>query len=106
MKKKKISASVCVDPNEIVEHLVGFKDVRVLHYARRGPVGEIAIEQVLLDPRCPRCNGPTNVKDRPVVKYSDLPFAVVPMTILWKKHRLICTSSKCPIKSFTMGDHP
>lgn len=76
MKKKKISASVYVDPNEIVKHLVGFKDVRVLYYARRGPVGEIAIEQVLLDPRCPRCNGPTNVKDRPVVEYSDLPLSL------------------------------
>lgn len=40
-----------------------------------------------------------------MVKYSDLPFAGVPTTILWKKHRLICTSFECPMKSFTVGDH-
>ncbi|OYV64401.1 MAG: hypothetical protein B7X07_06520 [Actinobacteria bacterium 21-64-8] len=94
-----------VDPNEIVTHLVGLKDVRILYYARRGPVGEIAIEQVLTDPRCPRCDGPTRVKDRPVVAYCDLPFGGVPMTILWKKHRLVCTNHECPVKSFTRGDH-
>ena len=105
MKKKKISASVHVDPNEIVTHLVGLKDVRILYYARRGPVGEIAIEQILSDPRCPTCHGPTRVKDRPVVAYADLPFGGVPMTILWKKHRLVCTNSECPMKSFTLGDH-
>jgi transposase len=105
VKKKKISASVHVDPNEIVTHLVGLKDVRVLYYARRGPVGEIAIEQVLVDPRCPSCHGPTRVKDRPVVAYCDLPFGGVPMTILWKKHRLVCTNPGCRVKSFTRGDH-
>jgi hypothetical protein len=36
---------VFFDPNEIVQHLVGLKDVRVLSYARRGPAGEITIEQ-------------------------------------------------------------
>ena len=40
-----------------------------------------------------------------MVKYSDLPFAGVPTTILWKKHRLIFTSFECPMKSFTVGDH-
>jgi hypothetical protein len=28
------------------------------------------------------------VKDRPIVRYTDLPFGGVPMTIHWKKHRL------------------
>ena len=81
------------------------KSEEPLYYARRGPVGEIAIEQVLVDPRCPRCDGPTRVKDRPVVAYCDLPFGGVPMTILWKKHRLVCTNPECAMKSFTRGDH-
>ena len=93
------------DPNEIVSHLVGLKDVRVLSYARRGPVGEISIEQVPTEPVCPKCGGRAWVKDRPVVAYVDLPFGGVPMTILWKKHRLSCLNEECDTKTFTLGDH-
>ena len=82
MKKKILHASVYVDPNEIVSHLVGLKDVRVLSYARRGPAGEITVEQAVGDPLCPKCRGRAWVKDRPVVSYVDLPFGGVPMTIL------------------------
>jgi hypothetical protein len=90
VNKKILHASVYVDPNEIVQHLVGLKDVRVLSYARRGPVGEITIEQVLDQPSCPVCDGGLWVKERPVVAYVDLPFGGVPMTIMWKKHRMVC----------------
>ena len=93
------------DPNEIVQHLVGLKDVRVLSYARRGPAGEITIEQEVRDPSCRNCGGRAWVKDRPVVTYFDLPFGGVPITVLWKKHRLICPNASCPVKSFTLGDH-
>jgi hypothetical protein len=52
---------VFTDPSEIVQHLVGLKDVRVLSYARRGPAGEITVEQVLTTaPSCPRAgDGPS-----------------------------------------------
>jgi transposase len=103
--KKKIHASVYSDRSEIVEHLVGFKDVQVLEYCRRGPVGEIVIEQVLKERLCPGCGGNTWVKDRPVVVYFDLPFGGVPITIHWKKHRLMCPNRSCSMKSFTAGDH-
>lgn len=105
MKKKKIHASVFVDPTEIVRHLVGLKDVRVLSYARRGPTGELSVEQVVDDPRCPSCGGRAVVKERPVVHYTDLPFGGVPMTLRWKKHRLECVSPDCPMRSFTLCDH-
>jgi transposase len=105
VKKKILHASVYFDPNEIVSHLVGLKDVRVLSYARRGPVGEITIEQRLHAQSCPRCGGRAWVKDRPVVAYVDLPFGGVPMTILWKKHRLVCPDTGCPQRSFTLSDH-
>ncbi len=105
MKKKNIHASVFVDPTEIVAHLVGLKDVRVLSYARRGPVGELTIEQIVDDPRCPTCAGRTSVKERPIVDYVDLPFGGVPMTLRWKKHRLRCVNDACATKSFTLGDH-
>ncbi len=105
MKKKILHASVYFDPNEIVHHLVGLKDVRVLSYARRGPVGEITIEQVAPEPVCPTCGGRAWVKDRPVVSYVDLPFGGVPMTMRWRKHRLVCPNTGCPEQSFTLGDH-
>jgi transposase len=105
VKKKIISASVFVDPTEIVTHLVGLKDVRVLSYARRGPVGELTIEQVVKDPTCPRCGQPCRVKERPIVDYTDLPFGGVPMTLRWKKHRLMCPNPACTMNSFTLRDH-
>ena len=51
---------------------------------RRGPAGEITIEQA--DPRlwCPSCGGRAWVKDRPVVSYVDLPFGGVPITLRWR----------------------
>jgi transposase len=105
VKKKILHASVYFDPNEIVSHLVGLKDVRVLSYARRGPAGEITVEQVPHEPRCLKCGNRAWVKDRPVVSYVDLPFGGVPMTICWKKHRLRCPNNECEAKTFTLGDH-
>lgn len=105
MKKKNIRASVFVDPTEIVSHLVGLKDVRVLSYARRGPTGELTIEQVVASPACPQCRHRAYVKERPVVRYTDLPFGGVPITIRWKKHRLICPNDDCAMRSFTLSDH-
>jgi len=96
---------VFVDPTEIVTHLVGLKDVRVLSYARRGPVGELTIEQVVKDFTCARCGQRARVKERPIVAYTDLPFGGVPMTVLWKKHRLVCVNADCEVNSFTLGDH-
>jgi transposase len=105
VKKKILHASVYVDPNEIVCHLVGLKEVRVLSYARRGPAGELTIEQEVSDPTCPTCGGRAWVKDRPVVTYFDLPFGGVPMTLRWKKHRMVCPDVQCTTGSFTLGDH-
>jgi transposase len=105
VKKKILHASVYVDPNEIVSHLVGLKDVRVLSYARRGPAGEITIEQRVGVLVCPSCGRRAWVKDRPVVSYVDLPFAGVPMTIRWKKHRLVCPNDQCAERTFTLCDH-
>jgi transposase len=104
-KKRIIHASVYTDRSEIVRHLVGLKDVRVLSYARRGPAGEITIEQEISEPSCHECGGRVWVKERPVVSYCDLPFGGVQMTVLWKKHRLVCRNADCAVKSFTLSDH-
>jgi len=105
VKKKNLSASVFVDPSEIVTHLVGLKEVRVLSYCRRGPVGELTVEQVVENPTCPNCGQRAFVKERPIVPYADLPFGGVPMTIFWKKHRMKCVNPRCSTLSFTLVDH-
>ena len=93
------------EPSEIVQALVGLKDVRVLRYARRGPDVELVIEQVLSDPRCPGCGGPARVKDRPLVRYVDLPVYGTPMRLGWRKHRLRCPDPGCPKRSWMVSDH-
>jgi transposase len=84
---------------------VGLKDVRVLHYARTGSDVELMIEQVLDEVRCPTCSRRAQVKERPVVRYVDLPVYGTPMSLAWKKHRMRCLSERCPQKSWTLADH-
>ena len=84
---------------------MGLKDVRVLQLARHGPNVELMIEQVVDGARCPVCGGATQVKERPVVRYVDLPVFGVPMHLAWKKHRLRCVSPECPKKTFSLSDH-
>jgi transposase len=98
-------AFVVSESSEIVQALVGLKDVRVLYYARRGPEVELVIEQVVADPRCPGCGGPARVKERPVVGYVDLPVYGTPMRLGWRKHRMRCVEGSCPRGSFVLQDH-
>ena len=105
MSLKTRSTFVVTDPSEIVQALVGLKDVRVLHYARHGPDVELVIEQVLEEIRCPSCAGAAQVKERPVVRYIDLPVYGTPMRLGWKKHRMSCINSKCATNSFVAQDH-
>lgn len=93
------------EPSEIVQALVGLKDVRVLHYVRRGPQVELVIEQVVTDPRCPGCGGPARVKERPLVRYVDLPVYGTAMRLGWRKHRMRCPDPGCPRRSWVLGDH-
>ncbi len=84
---------------------MGLKDVRVLHLARHGPLVVLTIEQVLGQVRCPACGGPAQVKERPVVTYSDLPVYGVPMRLAWRKHRMRCGASGCQKKTWVLEDH-
>lgn len=93
------------EPSEIVQALVGLKDVRVLYYERRGPEVELVIEQVVTDPRCPDCGGAARVKERPLVRYVDLPVYGTPMRLGWRKHRMHCVDPGCPKRSWVVGDH-
>ena len=105
MSQQNRSTFVLTDPSEILQALVGLKDVRVLHYERRGPDVELVIEQVVTDQRCPSCRGPALVKERPFVSYVDLPVYGQPMRLGWRKHRMCCVDSSCPRKSWVLTDH-
>jgi transposase len=103
--QKTRSTFVLTDPSEIVQALVGLKDVRVLHYERRGPDVELMIEQVVGVVSCPSCGERAQVKERPVVHYIDLPVYGTPMRLGWKKHRMRCVTAGCPKRSWVLGDH-
>jgi transposase len=99
------STLVLFEPSEILEALVGLKDIRVLRYERNGPNVELMIEQVLGEVRCPSCARVAQVKERPVVRYVDLPVYGVPMRLAPKLHRMRCCDARCPVKSWTVSDH-
>jgi transposase len=100
------STFVLRDHSEILEALVGLKDVVVLHYERRGPDVELAIEQLIREPvRCPSCAELAQVKERPVVHYVDLPVYGTPMSLAWKKHRMRCVNERCAKRTWLLGDH-
>ena len=105
MTQKTRSTFVLDDPTEILEALVGLKDVRVLHYERRASDVELCIEQVVADVRCPACHRPARVKERPVVSYVDLPVYGAPMRLAWKKHRMRCVNEDCVQRSWVLRDH-
>jgi transposase len=105
VSQKARSTFVLHDPTEIVEALVGLKDVRVLHYERRGPEVSLVIEQVAGVVACPSCQAKAQVKDRPVVSYVDLPVYGTPMRLSWKKHRMWCPNPACPVGSWVLSDH-
>lgn len=105
MKQQTQSTSVSTKPNEILQALVGLKDVRVLQYRRRGPEVELMIEQVFDTALCPSCGARAEVKERPVVGYVDLPVYGTPMRLAWKKHRMRCANRICPKRSWVLSDH-
>ena len=105
MRKQTENTFVLSDPSEILHALVGLKDVRVLHYERRGPEVALVIEQVVKDASCPTCQRPAQVKDRPRVTYVDLPVFGTPMRLTWKKLRMRCVHVDCPQGSWVLRDH-
>jgi len=105
VRKQTENTFVLSDPSEILHALVGLKDVRVLHYERRGPEVALVIEQVVKDASCPTCQRPAQVKDRPRVTYVDLPVFGTPMRLTWKKLRMRCVHVDCPQGSWVLRDH-
>ena len=105
MTQKARSTFVLVHPTEILQALVGLKDVQVVRYERRGPNVELMVEQVVGDVRCPTCAARAQVKERPVVRYVDLPVYGTAKSLAWKKHRMRCLSPTCPKRTWVLEDH-
>ena len=105
MSQKTGSTFVLTEPSEIVQALVGLKDIVVLHYERNGADVALMIEQEVSDVRCPTCGGPAHVNDRRVVRYVDLPVFGNAMHLAWKKHRMRCPDVRCATKSWVLTDH-
>lgn len=105
MTNKRRSTFVRTDPIEILEALVGLKDVHVLQYLRSGPDVELMIEQVIDVVRCPDCDARAQIKERPVVRYVDLPVFGTPMRLAWRKHRMVCVNSSCSRQTWVLEDH-
>jgi len=105
MRQNFRSTFVLVHPTEILEALVGLKDVRVLAYERLGPRVELLIEQTPRKVLCPTCSMAAHVKERPIVRYVDLPVYGAAMALAWKKHRMACVNDACPVNSWVLDDH-
>jgi transposase len=105
VRKQTKNTFVLSDPSEILEALVGLKDVRVLHYERAGPDVSLVIEQVLEEISCPSCGRRAQVKERPLVSYVDLPVYGFPMRLTWKKHRMKCVNEHCARRTWVLRDH-
>ena len=84
---------------------MGLKGIRVLQYQRVVKDVELMIEQDIDVVNCPKCSWRARVKERPVVRYVDLPVFGTPMHLAWKKHRMICVNPDCPQGSWTLEDH-
>ena len=106
MTKIPKSTPVLTDSIDICHALVGLKDIFIIGYCRKGPVGQMIIEQKVSQVICPRCGKPAVVKDRATVTYTDLACYGTPMKLKWKKHRIACNNRSCPVETFTLGDHP
>ncbi|USR78821.1 ISL3 family transposase [Arcanobacterium pinnipediorum] len=104
MNQKLERTFTAYDPTVILARLVSLKDIRVLAYHRHGSQQEIEIEQVLKRPTCPRCESLARVKERPRVRYIDLPVYGRSMSLLWRKHRWYCPNVACDVGSWTSQD--
>jgi transposase len=105
VSQKTRNTFVLVHPSEILQALLGLKDVEVLAYERRGPHVELMVEQTPAPVRWPACGGPAQVHERPVVHYVDLPVYGVAMSLAWKKHRMRCNNPTCAKKTWMLEDH-
>lgn len=97
MKQKILNTWPVTDPTAILEHLVGFKDVRVLAYRNDKGVHMLNIMRVLKpeDTHCPLCKERGYKHGSRQVRLIDLPCMGRPVRLVWVKQRLRCSNKQC-----------
>lgn len=96
MSDKTESVFAATDPTAVLSRVFSLKDVRALAYRREGAGQEIEIEQAAGEQRCPRRGARAGGKDRPRVRYADLPVYGRAMSLLWRRHRWRCPQRGLP----------
>ena len=99
------NALVHHEPTRILHALLGLKNIRILAYHRARAQVELVIELAHVNLSCPSCGDRAYVKDRPIVRYVDLPAFGTQITIAWRKHRLRCVAPRCTRHTWTVTDH-
>jgi transposase len=90
------------DPTRMCALLVGLPDVVVVGLmAHPGEPLFVHVKQAGERPWCPRCGGPSKVKDRDQVVFADLPCFGRLTRPVWHKVRLCCPDDDCEMGSWT-----
>ena len=83
--------------------LFALSEYRVLDVTLEPDGGRrVLVETIAVEAGCPVCGVMTGrVKDRPMSRVRDLPHGPVPLTVLVRKRRYLCSQRLCPRRSFT-----
>ena len=88
------------------ELLVGLPAVVVLGVVDvvGGPIRVYVETRAAGPPVCAGCGARARVKERPEVDLVDLPVFGRRARLVWRKHRLVCIESGCPVVTWTVED--
>ena len=95
-----------VDPTRMCELLIGLPTVVVLGVVDEGGGSPLLVhvEMRLGREPCAGCGAASRVKERPEVSLVDLPAFGRQARLVWRKHRLVCIETTCPVLSWTVED--
>ncbi len=89
--------------HEQISRLIGLDDFEVRAISRVGEKLDLEVELLARAAACPRCGrGSLNIKDRPVVRFRDLPIGGRRTHLFWRKRRYRCAGCE---RTFTES-HP
>ena len=91
-------------PSVSLAEFIGLRDARILEIQRNRDGWIISVEQPRSNVVCPDCFRLPVVKERPVVRLIDRPAFDRPVVILWRKYRMVCSNTDCPVQSWTVHD--
>jgi len=95
---------VITDPTLMSQWFVGLEDVRLSQIDDEAVIPEVHIELERSLVGCPTCGVMATVKDRHVVRLTDLTMAGRKIVLAWNKRRFWCRESACPQGSWTEVD--